>query len=322
MGWKKHSLPGKAKSCSYKQSKWKQNKELIRYFPLAGSCSATPRTAGSITHNRSLRWQTLSLQMFCILPSFSEVLLLSMIPYGMGYLFGQSRSADLRPPSATCTISVPCWPSSTRSVSRTKSPWHCASAALQQLQHWCVITTTFIKNTKYSTIQAPTKKTNSIAAKPMRVPWWIGQKFISSYTRAALKVTPPICLCWAMISEADADGRALEAEPSWQYSFAFCCHVTNDSRTDGSLTECCLIWKCIWNKGVSLNSPLWKNSIHWHFLNVDGDQSVDVSTVKQWVVCFSSSDSNAKDKPHSRWPNTFLWTWHAGSCSPLAKMHS
>ena len=29
---------------------------------------------------------------------------------------------------------------------------------------------------------------------------------------------------------------------------------------------------------------------------------MDVSTVGRWVVCFSSGNSNIKDKPHSRWP--------------------
>ena len=32
--------------------------------------------------------------------------------------------------------------------------------------------------------------------------------------------------------------------------------------------------------------------IHLHLLNIEGDQTVDVSTVRQWVVHFSSGDSN------------------------------
>ena len=33
----------------------------------------------------------------------------------------------------------------------------------------------------------------------------------------------------------------------------------------GSLTKWRLIWKCIWSKGVPLNSSLWKeNGIHWY----------------------------------------------------------
>ena len=37
-------------------------------------------------------------------------------------------------------------------------------------------------------------------------------------------------------------------------------------------------------------------------LNIYGDQTVDISTVKQWVMCFTSGDSDVKDKPSPRWP--------------------
>jgi len=36
--------------------------------------------------------------------------------------------------------------------------------------------------------------------------------------------------------------------------------------------------------------------IHQHLLNVYGEQTVDVSTVRQWVVHFSSGSSNMKLK--------------------------
>ena len=39
--------------------------------------------------------------------------------------------------------------------------------------------------------------------------------------------------------------------------------------------------------------------IHCLLLNVYGDQSVDVNTVRQWVVCYSNGDSDVNDKPHS-----------------------
>ena len=35
--------------------------------------------------------------------------------------------------------------------------------------------------------------------------------------------------------------------------------------------------------------------IHGCLLTVDGDQPVDVSTVKRWVACFSNGDSDVKD---------------------------
>ena len=41
--------------------------------------------------------------------------------------------------------------------------------------------------------------------------------------------------------------------------------------------------------------------IHQHLLNVYREQTVDVSIDRQWVVCFSSGDSNMKGKPHSEW---------------------
>lgn len=33
--------------------------------------------------------------------------------------------------------------------------------------------------------------------------------------------------------------------------------------------------------------------IYQCFLNTSGEQTVDVSTVRRWVVCFSSSDSDS-----------------------------
>ena len=46
------------------------------------------------------------------------------------------------------------------------------------------------------------------------------------------------------------------------------------------------------------------NDIHWHLLSVYGDQTVDVSTLRRWVACFSSGDSDVQDKPRSGRP----WT--------------
>ena len=44
--------------------------------------------------------------------------------------------------------------------------------------------------------------------------------------------------------------------------------------------------------------------IQWYSPNVYQDQTVDVRTVRQWTVRFSSDNSSMKDKPHSRWPCT------------------
>ena len=56
--------------------------------------------------------------------------------------------------------------------------------------------------------------------------------------------------------------------------------------------------------------------IHCCLLNVYGDQRVDVSTVRRWVVHFSSSNSNIGLPPQVQ-----IFT-SAGSCSLLAKMQS
>ena len=45
------------------------------------------------------------------------------------------------------------------------------------------------------------------------------------FTRAALKVMPPILLFWPIAPEAGAGGMAVEVELSHQYSIAFCCLV-------------------------------------------------------------------------------------------------
>ena len=37
--------------------------------------------------------------------------------------------------------------------------------------------------------------------------------------------------------------------------------------------------------------------IHQHLLNIYGDQTVDVSTVRQWVVHFSSGNSDSGSPP-------------------------
>ena len=56
----------------------------------------------------------------------------------------------------------------------------------------------------------------------------------------------------------------------------------------GSLTEWCLTWKCVWNKGVLLDSSTWKKMvpiyIHWHLLNIYGDQRMWAQWVGEWYI--------------------------------------
>ena len=113
--------------------------------------------------------------------------------------------------------------------------------------------------------------------------------------RPAPKVIPPILLCWPMISDTNIGGMAVEVEPSHQYFITFCCCETDGSRG------------AVWHNGVWHGSayeanlsnwiyPCGKSYTHWHsstLAYVYGDQTVDVSTVGQWVACFSSGDSNS-----------------------------
>jgi len=81
-------------------------------------------------------------------------------------------------------------------------------------------------------------------------------------------------------------------EPSHQYLITFCCHVTDGSR--GAAWQNCLTWKRVQSKGVLLNvekvAPI---DIHWHLPNISRDQTVDVSSVRWWVVHFSIDDGNS-----------------------------
>ena len=48
--------------------------------------------------------------------------------------------------------------------------------------------------------------------------------------RVALKLMPPVLLCWPTTPEADVGDMSVEVEPSHQYSVKFCCHAADDSR--------------------------------------------------------------------------------------------
>jgi len=46
------------------------------------------------------------------------------------------------------------------------------------------------------------------------------------------------------------------------------------------------------------------NDIYQRLLNIYGEQTMDVTTVKWWVARFSSGGRGVKDKPRFRWPCT------------------
>ena len=119
------------------------------------------------------------------------------------------------------------------------------------------------------------------------------------YTKAALKVVPPIFLFWSMTSEADVGHLAIEVEPSHQYSITFCCCAMDGSRGavwHGSAHEakiCHVISPC----GRS------RTDIHQFLLKVYGDR-----TVTKQVV------GGAGDSGSLCW-HRFLRAQHLGSCS-------
>jgi len=59
-----------------------------------------------------------------------------------------------------------------------------------------------------------------------------------------------------MMIEVDVSDKAVEVDPSSQYSFTFGCRERGSSRE--ALTKWCLTWKCMWSKGVELNSSMRK----------------------------------------------------------------
>lgn len=71
----------------------------------------------------------------------------------------------------------------------------------------------------------------------------------------------------------------------------------------GALSVWNLMWKCVWSKGVPLNSSMPENiDIHLRLLNACRHQTVDVSAERQWPVRFGTGDSNVGDKLCCGWP--------------------
>ena len=114
---------------------------------------------------------------------------------------------------------------------------------------------------------------------------------------------PLILLRWPT-SKVDVGGTAVGTEPSNQRSVKICCLATDGSRWRRT-------WKYAWSKAVSLNSSTWKKMTHTdihRLLNIYGDQTVDVSTVRQWVVHFSSGNSDSGSLPLVKtFMNTAWW---------------
>ena len=74
-----------------------------------------------------------------------------------------------------------------------------------------------------------------------------------------------------------------------------------------------LMMGVIFSKWRNWIPPCGKNGTHWHLLMLAEcfrNQTVDVSTVRQWVVRFGSGDSDMKDKLCYGWPCTAVTPWN------------
>ena len=146
---------------------------------------------------------------------------------------------------------------------------------------------------------------------------------LKSESRRLSKSNASYFMILPTVSEVEVD-MVVEVEPSHPHSITGCYCVTDGSRG--------AVWQIgVWHR-TAYRAKVWhwispcrKNSTLWHcqhLLNVYGDQTVDVSTVRLWVVHFTSGDTDMKDNSHSRQPCRFLWVWYPGSPSLLAKMKS
>ena len=113
------------------------------------------------------------------------------------------------------------------------------------------------------------------------------------YSRAAPKVMPPVLWWWPAVSEENVDDMAVETELSQQYSyFVDMWQMAAEGQSDrmASDMEVHVKQKCVVEfRHLEKIVPI---DIHWCLLNFYRDQSVHVSTVRRWVVCFSSDSGS------------------------------
>jgi len=103
------------------------------------------------------------------------------------------------------------------------------------------------------------------------------------------------------MSEADVGDTSAEAEPSHQYSLHFVAtwQMEEEERFDRMASD----------MEVHMNKSCVIEFLHAKKKEMaphDGDQTVDVNTLRRWVVRFSSGDSDVKDKLYSGWPCTSI----------------
>jgi len=101
-----------------------------------------------------------------------------------------------------------------------------------------------------------------------------------------------------MMSAHNVRGRWWNGSRGWTFPtifITFCYCVTDGSRGQSekmaSDTEVCMQQRC----GTELlhAEKVAPTDIYWCLLNIYGKQRVDESTVRQWVVCFSSGNNGS-----------------------------
>jgi len=142
--------------------------------------------------------------------------------------------------------------------------------------------------------------------KEVRYLWWLCREkqndleLNTSFYEGCSERMPPILLCWLMMSGADGADMEVESEPSHQYSITRCCCGTDGSRG--------AVWQYgDWDGSVYGGAvchripPRGKKGTHWHSPmlaeSTSGDPTVDVSTARPWVVCFSCGNSDSGTSP-------------------------
>ena len=136
--------------------------------------------------------------------------------------------------------------------------------------------------------------------------------------RAAPKVMHPILLYQPKTSDANVGGMPVEVEHFHQCPVTCCC-VTGGSRG--------AVWQMVSDMEVHMKQRCVTEflhvekmaliDIHCYFLNLDGDQTVDLSEVVSGVLHFSSGDSGS----HIHWCRLHAMLVTA-SWSSLAKVQS
>ena len=141
-------------------------------------------------------------------------------------------------------------------------------------------------------------------------------------TRAAPKVMPPILLYWPTISGVDVGGMTVEAEPdSIPLCFVAVWQMAAEGLSDKMASDMEVHMKKKCGTEFLHAEKISPIDTHWYLLNVYREQTVDRSTVRRWVVCYSSGNSNVKDKPRSGWPHTAVMPWNEEHLDQLTRMN-